>query len=366
MNSEIILLISIALIIIGCFVFPLLKNKRKLPEDSIGENSANTQSSRGKKERFSSHFVKELVPEIDRLYLDLEVKGLDEYVFREYSPGSFVLGGVTPYKDMQLESSLNAIAKDMLSYLRLPPLVNVEVIRLTNEQTTTRAGEYQKIDFALKIIRIIVKPDYKMRNVLATLCHECTHYFMEVKGLNIKDQARNEIRTDLLANMLGFSKFLQDGYEKIVTEKRDGTLVQTHTTKIGYITADECRETDRYMGLIRKKIFAVQEDVQKLEEVRTRADESLVVARQLFDQLELIDVMRIDYSSLDSEKMKRIQTEYAEYERVKESNRLGKIEQSIQNAQAESELQAMSKELEELSTKFATWAIVFQGKDIKH
>ena len=64
-------------------------------------------------------------------------------------------------------------------------------------------------------------------NMMAILCHECTHFFMEHYQLNVTDTELNEARTDTMAMLIGFRRQIISGYEETIEQRREGNVIGT-------------------------------------------------------------------------------------------------------------------------------------------
>ena len=52
-----------------------------------------------------------------------------------------------------------------------------------------------------------------MDTVISILAHECTHYLLLSNKIQLKDRLQNECLTDITAIVLGFGKFMVEGYK---------------------------------------------------------------------------------------------------------------------------------------------------------
>lgn len=98
-----------------------------------------------------------------------------------------------------------------------------------------------------KTITVRIKPFYSGENVIAILCHEVTHYFMEHYRLDLINTSLNEQRTDIAANLIGFNIIMILGYREIrkVTESWNARIIKRH--RIGYITESDCRDIGYFL-----------------------------------------------------------------------------------------------------------------------
>ena len=107
-------------------------------------------------------------------------------------------------------------------------------IRITDGTNTKNAGQYYR-EAGLPTIEVMVRPNYTSNQIIAIVCHECMHHFLDVKKIKGKTGAANEKLTDYTAIYTGFGKILQDGYSPVTTFANG----QNTETKLGYITVND-------------------------------------------------------------------------------------------------------------------------------
>lgn len=145
----------------------------------------------------------------------------------------------------QLRETLTPIMKGLLIHLGLPQIVDLH-IELKNKNTNT-AGNYFTKNIYSKTITLCIDSRQSDDSILATLCHECTHFFMEYHNLKISDEKENEIRTDIYSNLIGFNLLMIRGYEPY------------NNIKIGYISSDDCSDIYNYLTYKRKILNVIDE-----------------------------------------------------------------------------------------------------------
>ena len=141
--------------------------------------------------------------------------------------------------------SIRPILGQILGYLKLPLLVDLNV-NFTDDvykfNQKFRAGEYRN-EWSLRRITLNFNTAYSLENVIAILCHECSHYFMDYHSLNdYGEPDLYEIRNDVMCCLLGFYKELKDGYKESYVGK---SIFAQGRLKIGYINFYEAIEIGR-------------------------------------------------------------------------------------------------------------------------
>jgi len=108
--------------------------------------------------------------------------------------------------------------------------INLQFIDETN-----RPGEYS--NKGGPVINLRLSRDYTTEQIIAIVCHECTHHYLFSKGIRLEDEHENEILTDVAAIYLGFGNYIAEGYkptQKIVSYTSNGHVIRT--SKIGYLS----------------------------------------------------------------------------------------------------------------------------------
>ena len=64
-----------------------------------------------------------------------------------------------------------------------------------------------------KQILINIQNDMTMDTVISILAHECTHHLLLSNNIKLEDRMQNECLTDVTAIVLGFGKYMVEGYK---------------------------------------------------------------------------------------------------------------------------------------------------------
>lgn len=206
-------------------------------------------------------FSKQIISLSDELSDILIHKNLGKYLKNDYVLPCNILHYW--YSDHQLREMLVPIMKAILTYLELPKIVDLHIE--FKDKNASTAGKYYTKNFYSKAISLYIDARQSGDSVLAALCHECTHYFMEYHGLQIADENENEIRTDIYANLIGFNLIMKRGYEPC------------NNIKIGYISSDSCSDIYNYLTY-KRKILNVIVEIKK----------NASVAEVLYEQVMLL------------------------------------------------------------------------------
>ena len=180
-------------------------------------------------------------------------RGVGKFLMMNYAPPISLFDYDLTDKNI-VKMKLHEILTDILKFLELPSSVKLKIDYESDDGTTQgEAGSYQNDDDG-RIIVVKIKPFYTADNVIAILCHEVTHYFMEHNRLNWENTALNEQRTDVAANLIGFNRIMTAGYRKIqkVTNSWNVRTIESH--KIGYITESDCRDIGDFLHNYRNNL----------------------------------------------------------------------------------------------------------------
>ena len=157
-----------------------------------------------------------------------------EYLLRDYNSNTNFTIVKDISKELLLRRDLTHLMMSILSYLGLPGIVDLKINYLRDIDTQKEAGQYTR-NIEKRAIELNVRSDYDFDNIIAILCHECTHYFMEWNNLNIEDREQNERNTDITANLIGFSEFMIKGYRTSQKTEDHYSYQTVRTSKtIGY------------------------------------------------------------------------------------------------------------------------------------
>ncbi|MBQ7410244.1 MAG: hypothetical protein IJW20_02570 [Clostridia bacterium] len=105
---------------------------------------------------------------------------------------------------------------EILEYMNLDKdNINLKINYISSKYYMKYAGMYsEKVDYSKeKEILINIQNDMSMDTVISILAHECTHYLLLSNNIKIDNRMQNECLTDITAIVLGFGKFMVEGYK---------------------------------------------------------------------------------------------------------------------------------------------------------
>ena len=274
-------------------------------------------------------------------YLTVDYCGPDHTSFHLYSMNGKIVFSQDAHRELHL------IYVNIMKHLNLPPFVNL----IIQDDSGTIIDDKSKAQE--RSITVKIKEYFQPSNIVAILCHECAHYFMEYHGLNMEDKHINEPRTDVVANLIGFNKIMSYGYRPIVTEQINGNIRTTTTHKIGYISDTDCVEIGKFLKVHRGEIKSIQAAAQKNGELKSQCRKLLETAKIFAQQLESIDFNTVNSSTY--EHTVKIQQVLLEKESINIETEIQKHEQSINKCTDTMQLEREKAALDQLCMTFLTW-----------
>lgn len=292
-------------------------------------------------------------------------KGLEYFLMSDFSSTTYFSYGDYGSREKTYQK-LNLMMLEILKYLELFLDVGLNIVYDDGEvvRSIDQAGQYSST-LQQKTITVKIKNVYGPNNIVAIICHECTHCFMEYHGLNWNDTDLNERRTDVMANLIGFSRIMAEGYQKVSTAKEEGNIRINTTHKIGYITAAECDEVRKYILFRRSEHQKQETKNDNLNNAKAELGKHIEVAKTLHQQLTFIyQFNNKDFKNVTTpEQLVKLQETLLEYESRNIDGELQKCETTLN---AGTEIQQI-KDTNELAMKLCTdmlsWISVFQSNN---
>lgn len=164
-------------------------------------------------------------------------------------------------KDRFGQPSIQALVYDILQTIGVPHdnfsvAVNLDKTPRFSESKGT-AGLYTESKDSRKI-EINLKECYSLNEVVAIICHECSHAFLNYYHVKLPDTAENEVLTDTCAIYLGFAQYLLAGYKPVkriasVTHTSTQSTAKIQSSFIGYLNLSQLEYVCKVLRKIKKK-----------------------------------------------------------------------------------------------------------------
>ena len=298
----------------------------------------------------------------------LKGKNLEHLLLQDYElPMDLLLSEyMTADDDERTRRMLVDLLYDMLDYLKTPGHLK---LRLTYQNTREagrgkgRSGEY-KCGNGERVITLMGKKGYRMYNLYAILCHELSHYFMEYYGLSIEDEELNEVRTDITANLIGFSGIMEKGYREIVEVQPTFNGTTTWTQKIGYISDTDCGEIRQYILALRDRNKMKEKERELRDKAAADLEQHIELARMLKDQLYIISPGADRNIKFESpERFQEFQKALMEYESRDLNRELERFEEAAAKL-SHKHIVSADREVQRLCEDMLRWSRNFQGIEV--
>ena len=290
---------------------------------------------------------------IDELILTLKKRGYDDLILSDFQITKDVISSINGRGE--LLSFLNGIKVDICQRLRLVASIPLELIDISTSDNETNSGQFSWQGYR-GVITVKYRPSYSIETTLSILCHELTHYFISFHRLI--DPQKNkallsidpmEIKTDILANLIGFNQIMAKGYQT--------TYYDDRKTKVGYLTSDDCVR----IGKIISEYRADSKLKEELKQAKKQVELSLNESRELLNCLKTIDPRHYRSSQIKTpEQVKQVNEALLEYD----SNNVNRQLEDIEKRLASNDIRTIHQlefELHVLHGKMIRWSNSFQG-----
>lgn len=338
------------------------------------------------KERYANRDI----PHINRLIEQLKGIKMDYLLLSDFViKPEYVVKQKDIFNRNILERSLNLITLSIFSRLKLPPFYSLEIIYEGLDSNVRIGGMYTKNGYN-NIIKIVVKKQSTFETLTAALCHECVHYFVDYNHFREPD-FDNEIKTDVLTNLIGFNKICIKGYgyvyytesgtgaqKKVITYKKKPWYIkvnskgqirsnpawtgQTHKSgRVGYLTVKECQLIGQYLNDYRRQHQGDEYTSASINKAKEELRNEIQLAKDLYGRLEMIDPRRIPNENIKSARqVQRLNQAIIEYDSFDLEKTL---EKHISNTESDNitVIRSSIQEVKKINTKILGWSNSFQG-----
>lgn len=136
---------------------------------------------------------------------------------------------------------------EILEYMGLDKdNINLKVNYISSKYYIKYAGMYsEKMDHTNeKQILINIQNDMTMDTVISILAHECTHHLLLSNNIKIENRIQNECLTDVTAIVLGFGKFMIEGYKisnRVIYDEEFHRSIKKD--RVGYLSYKDVKYT---------------------------------------------------------------------------------------------------------------------------
>ena len=214
----------------------------------------------------------------------------------------------------QVQARLQSMLMEMLPHLHLLPDIRVIMTRDPSELIHGALGQYEHSG-SIKTIRILLVPDATPALLAATLCHECSHYFLYSYVLSEPDRDINEGLTEVMACLVGFSEIMIQA-----DPNRDPP----------YLNRPEFEEARRCLLAARPALQQKHDQKRSLLSARTQLKKNLAGGRAMLEQARaMIAVSKSPKKKLSRGELARLQQTLLALENGSCTERLNQAEKAL-------------------------------------
>ncbi|MBR3614427.1 MAG: hypothetical protein IKL55_04550 [Clostridia bacterium] len=129
---------------------------------------------------------------------------------------------------------------EILAYMKLDKeKVSLKINYISSKYRLKYAGIYSEKneDTNERMVIINIQNDMTMDTIISILAHESTHYLLLSNKIQLKDRIANECLTDVTAIMLGFGKYMIEGYKisnKVIYDEEFHRSIKKD--RVGYLS----------------------------------------------------------------------------------------------------------------------------------
>ena len=259
-DAMIALIALIVAVFVGLLLFVVLLNRndshgsRAYPSnDNSSKVRKSTLKKQKKKQGATKRYVKYYVPVTQvtnvakQLCEELKKGDCTEFLKNDLKLPPLYL--VPNLRDAAVMTSLlRGILITLEQHLGLPDNLGFLLLSPYEHKEQDLAGAYKRSRLT-KGITVYQKEWHTWPNLVAIMCHEITHHFAAAHNLEIADTEQNELRTDVLANLIGFHEYMADGYAEVEYPQSSGKVHH-----VGYITPMQCHEAFNVLSKVRSRL----------------------------------------------------------------------------------------------------------------
>ena len=138
------------------------------------------------------------------------------------------------------EKYVQELLHEILSHMDLNKKdISLKINYISSKYYIPYAGLYsEKAELdSKKNIVINIQNDMTMDTVISIIAHECTHHLLLSNHIKLEDRLKNECLTDITAILLGFGRYMIEGYKisnKIIYDEINHRSIKKN--RVGYLS----------------------------------------------------------------------------------------------------------------------------------
>jgi len=150
------------------------------------------------------------------------------------------------------EKYVEELFNEILNHMKLKnKKVKLKINYISSKYYIPYAGLYSD-QSETKEITINIKNNMTLNTIISILAHECTHYLLLSNNIKLEEQIQNECLTDVTTILLGFEKYMLEGYKifnNVIYDEENKRLIDKN--RVGYLTYKDIKYVARNMKIVR-------------------------------------------------------------------------------------------------------------------
>lgn len=263
---------------------------------------------------------------------------IEQEYFKLIQPGKYI----TEY--------VEALASDILGYLNIKNSIDIIVFYDKDDRYASQRREagYYRSNRVRRDIHVIVHKDYSCIDVASILCHEISHFYMELMNIAYREKDKNEEATDVMAIMLGFGKIIIKGYAEHQYSERIGlNTARIHKSKIGYISNRDCKIVYGLLKELKECEIAKRQTEIEINEIKSKTTKKLELASELYNKLAMI-AQNEPTTPMTREDTLKLQDLYMKIESEYFSTQLSQFASKLLKSSAREDVEKIGEEIDQL------------------
>lgn len=130
--------------------------------------------------------------------------------------------------------------------------LNLKIEYISSRKGLGYAGLYSE-ENEIKDVTLIIRNNMNIDNIISTLAHESTHHLLLSNGIELEKRIENECLTDVTTMLLGFKKYMVEGYKIANTLQYEGTnTIFVDKRAVGYLTPNDIKYAGKVMNKVKE------------------------------------------------------------------------------------------------------------------
>lgn len=130
--------------------------------------------------------------------------------------------------------------------------LNLKINYVSTRAAINYAGLYSEKN-EIKDVVLNIRNNMKLATIISILAHESTHHLLLSKGIELEKRIENECLTDVTTILLGFKKYMMEGYKISNMLQYDGAnTILVDKMAVGYLTHKDIKYVGKVMNRVKE------------------------------------------------------------------------------------------------------------------